>query len=115
MNSIIVKNLEIIDVSAFITRKATDLSYMFSGCSSLTELKLDSFDTSNVKNMNSMFNSCTGIHYLDLFTFNTTLCTKFDNIFDNIDNMTVRINPTLGQNLLNDLKNKDYNIDIKTI
>ena len=28
--------------------------------------------------------------------------------------MTVRINPDLGKNLLNDLKNKDYNIKIIT-
>ena len=37
------------------TSQVTNMSKMFSGCSSLTSLDLSSFDTSNVTNMRSMF------------------------------------------------------------
>ena len=36
----------------------TDMSWMFSGCSSLNELNLSNFNTNNVTNMSWMFNEC---------------------------------------------------------
>ena len=36
-----------------------NMSYMFSGCSSLTSLNLSNFNTNNVNNMRSMFSHCT--------------------------------------------------------
>ena len=43
------------------TSEVTDMSYMFSGCSSLTSLDLRGFDTGNVTNMNSMFYGCSSL------------------------------------------------------
>ena len=40
------------------TSQVTDMSYMFSGCSSLTSLDLSSFDTSKVTDMSYMFSGC---------------------------------------------------------
>ena len=41
------------------TSNVTDMSYMFSGCSSLTSVT--SMDTSNVTNMNGMFSGCSSL------------------------------------------------------
>ena len=43
------------------TSEVTDMSYMFSGCSSLTSLDLRGFDTGKVTNMNSMFYGCSSL------------------------------------------------------
>ena len=48
-----VRNLENLD-----TANVTDMSQMFSRCSSLTALDLTAFDTGNVVNMNQMFFQC---------------------------------------------------------
>ena len=44
--------------SNFDTSKVTNMSAMFSNCSSLTNLDLRSFDTSKVTNMRWMFYGC---------------------------------------------------------
>ena len=43
------------------TSKVTDMSAMFSGCSSLTELDLSNFDISEVRYMYAMFANCTNL------------------------------------------------------
>ena len=43
------------------TSEVTDMSSMFSGCSSLTSLDLRGFDTGKVTNMNSMFYGCSSL------------------------------------------------------
>ena len=43
------------------TENVTDMSYMFSGCSSLTNLDLSSFTTSSVTDMQFMFSQCSGL------------------------------------------------------
>ena len=53
------KNMRKIDFGdCFDTSKVTDMSCMFLGCSSLTELDLSSLDTSNVTNTHDMFYGC---------------------------------------------------------
>ena len=42
----------------FNTNNVTNMSYMFSKCSSLNELNLSNFNTNNVSNMNYMFDGC---------------------------------------------------------
>ena len=54
------------------TINVTDMSFMFSSCSSLTSLDLSNFDTSNVTNMNNMFVFCEKIETLDVSSFNTS-------------------------------------------
>ena len=60
-------NLESLDLSSFNTNNVTDMTEMFSGCSSLKNLKFsDSFNTSNVQNMSKMFQNCSSLEYLNL-------------------------------------------------
>ena len=44
------------------TSKVTNMSYMFTGCSSLVEVPL--FDTSEVTDMYDMFNGCSGLEHI---------------------------------------------------
>ena len=53
------------------TQKVKNMSYMFSGCSSLTSLDLTPLDTQNVTNMGYMFSGCSGLTGLDLTPLNT--------------------------------------------
>ena len=66
------------------TSNVTDMSYMFSNCSSLTTIPL--LDTSNVTNMESMFQSCynlTSIPQLD-----TSNVTYMNSMFFNCASLT---------------------------
>ena len=65
----------------FNTSKVTNMSDMFSGCSSLTSLDLSSFNTSNVTDMNSMFEGCSSLTNLDLSSFNTSKVTNMHYMF----------------------------------
>ena len=47
-----------INLNNFNTNNATNMRYMFSGCSSLKELNLNNFNTKNVTNMTYMFSGC---------------------------------------------------------
>ena len=55
-----------LDLSSFDTSNVTDMSSMFKQCISLTNLNLSSFDTSNVTNMRWMFFRCSSLTNLDL-------------------------------------------------
>ncbi len=49
------------------TEKVTDMSDMFSNCSSLTSLDVTHFNTANVTNMNDMFYDCSTLTSLDVY------------------------------------------------
>ena len=73
----------------FNTSKVTNMSGMFSGCSSLTSLDLSSFNTSNVKYFgyggrsdNGMFANCLSLTLLDLSSFNTSQVTDMNSMFN---------------------------------
>ena len=51
------------------TTKVTDMSSMFSYCSSLKSIDVSRFDTSKVENMDFMFHSCSSLAELDLSNF----------------------------------------------
>lgn len=70
-----------LDLSHLDTSLVTDMSYMFSNCNSLIELKIE-FNTEKVHYMNSMFNSCSQLKELNICSFNTQFCNNFDHIFD---------------------------------
>ena len=53
------------------TQNVTRMSFMFSGCSSLTSLNLSSFNTQNVTYMNCMFFGCSSLTTLNLSSFDT--------------------------------------------
>ena len=74
--------------SNFNTSKVTDMSAMFSKCSSLTSLDLSSFNTSNVTKMNSMFWGCSSLTSLDLSSFNTLNVTDMMFMFGGCTSLT---------------------------
>ena len=88
------------------------MSYMFSGCSLLTDLNLNLFNTDAVTTMKSMFSSCNKISSLDLSSFNNTKCYDFTDIFDKIKIMTIIVNSTTCSNLIKEIEEKSYNITI---
>lgn len=68
------KKLKSIDMSNFFTSNMTNMSEIFSGCESLTELdfsKAGNFNTANSKGMLEMFKNCNKLTVLDLSIFDT--------------------------------------------
>lgn len=70
------------------TSNVTDMSGMFSGCSSLTSLDLSSFNTSNVSSMDQMFRGCSSLASLDLSSFNTSNVTSMAHMFRGCSSLT---------------------------
>lgn len=76
------KNLTSIEGMGYLdTGAVTDMSYMFSGCESLTSLDVSAFDTRNVTSMSYMFGSCRSVEHLDLSDFNTSNVTDMSYMF----------------------------------
>ncbi len=78
-----ISNLNILNTS-----KVTSMSYMFSGCSNLTELDLSNFNTSKVTDMNWMFRACNNLTTLDVSTFNTGNVTTMYSMFSGCSSLT---------------------------
>ena len=70
------------------TDKVTNMSYMFSGCSSLTSLDVTHFNTENVKYMNNMFYSCSSLTSLDVTHFNTAKVGNMNGMFSSCSKLT---------------------------
>ncbi len=60
----------------------TDMSQMFSRCTSLTGLDLTAWDTSGVRNMQAVFFGCTNLAELDLTGWNTANVTDMEDMFN---------------------------------
>jgi len=76
------EQLECLDLSNFNTSNVINMSFLFSLCHGLKEIKrLNKFNTSNVKNMSFMFASCSNLKYLDLSNFDTSNVDKMFGIF----------------------------------
>ena len=67
----------------FDTSDTTDMSYMFTLCTSLKEIDVSSFDTGNAREMSCMFSDCTSMKSLDLRNFKFPKNVNTDLIFDN--------------------------------
>ena len=78
----------LLDVSKFDTAKVTDMSFMFQGCWGLTSLVLSSFDTANVTNMSLMFHGCSGLTSLNLSSFDTAKVMYMDYMFYECSGLT---------------------------
>ena len=78
-----IDGLEYLNIS-----EATNMSSMFSGCSSLTSLDLSHFNTQNVTNMSSMFSGCNSLTSLDVSHFNTQNVTNMNSMFSGCRNLT---------------------------
>lgn len=66
----------------------TDMSLMFSECSSLTSLDLSNFNTSNVEDFNTMFYNCSSLTSLNLSNWNTNRVTDMSNMFQDCSSLT---------------------------
>ena len=62
--------LQKINLSNFNTAKVTDMSNMFTQCTSLKEIDLSNFNTQNVENMSFMFSECEELIKVNLSNFN---------------------------------------------
>ena len=75
-------NVTSIYLSNLDTSGMTNMSNMFSGNTSLTNITFgNNFNTSNVNNMRTMFNDCNSLKKLDLSGFNTSDVTSMDSMF----------------------------------
>ena len=72
---------DIKDIRNLNTENVINMTYMFSGCSSLTSLDLTNFNTANVTNMGSMFFNCSSLESLNLNNFNTEKVTSMKYMF----------------------------------
>ena len=70
-----------VDLSNFDTSNVIDMSHMFFGCTNLTNLDLSNFDTANVTNMSMMFYGCNNLTDLDLSSFDTSNVTDMSYMF----------------------------------
>ena len=80
-----------LDLSKFNTDKVTDTSRMFWGCNNLTNLDLNHFNTSNVTDMSWMFGGYQGAS-LDLSKFNTANVTNMAGMFDGYQGSQLDLN-----------------------
>ena len=81
-------SLTSLDLSDLNTWGATNMSYMFSGCSSLTFLDVSGFDTQYVHNMSNMFEGCSSLTSLDVSNFNTANVTNMYQMFKGCSSLT---------------------------
>ena len=64
------------------------MSFMFRGCSGLTDLNFSSFNTSAVIDMREMFYYCSGLKDLNLSSFTTPNVFDMGSMFENCSNLT---------------------------
>ncbi|MEA9355233.1 IPT/TIG domain-containing protein [Bacteriovorax sp. PP10] len=64
-----------------VTTNVTDMSGMFKGATSLTNLNVSSFNTTNVTNMNNMFYGLSSLATINLSGFNTSNVTNMSYMF----------------------------------
>ena len=81
-------SLTSLDVSGFDTSNVTGMSNMFTGCSSLTSLDVSGFNTSQVTSMSYMFHNCTALTSLDLSKFDTANVTSMSSMFQSCNRLT---------------------------
>lgn len=72
---------EIIGLNLLDTSKVTNMSYMFSGCTSLKHVDISSWDMSKVTNMSYMFNGCNSLKYTDVSKWNLQSANIMEGIF----------------------------------
>ena len=74
-------NLTSIDLSKFNTEFVTNMSYLFSGCNSLESINFNGIDTSSVVDMSNMFYNCRSLKISELLNFNTKKVTNMSYMF----------------------------------
>ena len=75
-------------ISNLKTSNVTNMSYMFSNCSSLTSLDVSHFQTGNVQSMSHMFYMCSNLESLDVSHFNTSKVRSMYYMFASCSSLT---------------------------
>ena len=81
-------NITEIDLSNFSSSTVKSMEFMFDGCKSLTSINFKNFDTSKVMNMQNMFNECSSLTSLNLSDFNTAHVTNMHYMFYGCKSLT---------------------------
>ena len=77
-----IKDMTLIFFSSnFNIEEVADMSYMFSGCSSLTSIDISNLDTHNIMNMASLFKDCLSLLSIDLSNFKTDNSVTMNSMF----------------------------------
>jgi surface protein len=72
-----------------VSGKATDLGYMFNGCTQLKKIERGAWHVENVTDMTNMFNGCQSLQELDVSDWNDTSKVKnMSNMFRNLYRVT---------------------------
>ncbi|MCL2455969.1 MAG: BspA family leucine-rich repeat surface protein [Defluviitaleaceae bacterium] len=95
------------------THNVTNMSFMFSGTSGLTEINFSNWNTINVTNMSNMFSDASGLTLLDLSGWNTFAVTNMSRMFEGASSLQqIILGETfrfVGSNSLPDVpSNADY-------
>ena len=72
----------------FHTNDATEMTWMFCYCQSLTEVDVSSLKTSNVANMNQIFAHCQNLKAVDVTSWDTSSAQMMNNTFSYCENLT---------------------------
>lgn len=76
------------DVSNLDTSKFTDMSYMFYGCKSISNIDVSRWNVGNVTDMNGLFYGCTSLNSLNIEGWNTSSVSNMNNIFNGCNSIT---------------------------
>ena len=82
------ESLTELDVSGFDTSNVTDMSWMFSDMYSLTELDVSNFNTSSVTDMSGMFYGMESLTALDVNSFDTSNVTNMSSMLYVMSSLT---------------------------
>lgn len=75
------------------TSKVTNMNFMFSECSGLTQISTSSFNTENVLTMTAMFKNCKKLTEIDTNNFKTSKVTDMQSMFEGCESL-VELNLT---------------------
>ena len=81
-------NITNLDISLFHTENVTDMAWMFERCFNLTNLDVSIFNTSRVTSMHCMFIDCQALQSLDVSNFNTSYVTDMAFMFEGCSGLT---------------------------
>lgn len=79
--------------NTFVTRRATNLSNIFCGCSKLNNIDVSNWNTERVTNMEGVFNFCSNMTAIDCSNWDTSRVVSFRNMFNETNNChTINVN-----------------------
>uniref|UniRef100_UPI001CC602B7 BspA family leucine-rich repeat surface protein n=1 Tax=Lactobacillus laiwuensis TaxID=2841034 RepID=UPI001CC602B7 len=87
-----------VDLTKFNTSSLQYMAYLFSRCSSITDLDLSSFDTGNVTLMDDAFSECRNLTALNIANFNMARVEHYVSLSNLLNNLTKLKKLVLGKN-----------------